>query len=52
MDGGKFAAIVMAVIGVAMVTTLILPGRQTRSIIATGSSGFSNVLGTAMGTRR
>lgn len=49
MNGGKAAAIIMAIIGVAMVTTLILPNRQTSNVIRNSARGFSEVLGTAMG---
>jgi len=42
--------IVMAVIGVAMVTTLILPGRQTSAVAGALTSLSTKTLGTAMGT--
>lgn len=42
--------IVMAVIGVAMVTTLILPGRQTATVTNAFTGLSTKTLGTAMGT--
>lgn len=43
--------VLVAVIGVAMVTTLVLPKRQTPAVFnALGNAG-SSFLGTAMGTR-
>jgi len=40
--------VAMGVIGVAMITTLTLPGRQTTSIINAISSLFRGSLATAM----
>jgi hypothetical protein len=42
--------VVMAVIGVAMVTTLVLPGRQTPQVAGALTSLSTKTLGTAMGT--
>lgn len=39
------------VIGVAMVTTMILPKRQTPAVISAFGSALSRTLGTAMGTK-
>ena len=41
----------MGVVGVAMVTTMILPKRQTPAVITAAGSAFSKVLGTSMGTK-
>lgn len=41
-----------AVIGLAMVTTLILPGRQTVPVINAINRLSTRLLGTAMGTAR
>lgn len=41
-----------SIIGLAMVTTLILPGRQTVPVINAGSRLLTRVLGTAMGTHK
>lgn len=42
--------VAMGIIGVAMVTTLILPRRQTPAVIDAVSRLFRGALGTAMGT--
>jgi len=47
MDIEKVA---LAVVGVAMVTTLILPGRQTPAVGNALTNLVSKTLGTAMGT--
>jgi len=44
--------IAMAIVGVALATTLILPKRQTPQVIKAGSEFFSSALGTAMGTAK
>lgn len=41
-----------AIIGLAMVTTLILPGRQTVPVINAASRLSTRLLGTAMGTHK
>lgn len=41
----------MAVIGVALVATLVLPGRQTVPVINAFTGFTTNTLGTAMGTK-
>jgi hypothetical protein len=47
MDIEKVA---LAVVGVAMVTTLILPGRQTPQVANALTGLTTRTLGTAMGT--
>lgn len=42
--------IALAIVGVAMVTTLILPGRQTPQVINAFGGVFTKSLGTSMGT--
>lgn len=42
--------VLMGIIGVAMVTTLILPRRQTPAVINAAGGAFRRSLGTAMGT--
>lgn len=49
MNGSRFFDIIASVVVVALVTTLILPGRQTGSVIRESATGFSNVLRTAQG---
>lgn len=39
----------MGIIGVAMVTTLILPGRKTDTVIKAAGGVFNGALGKAMG---
>lgn len=42
--------IALAIVGVAMITTLILPGRQTPKVINATGTAFRGSLATAMGT--
>ncbi len=49
MNGAKFVDVLLSIVTVALVTTLILPGRQTPAVIREGSTGFGNVLSKAMG---
>lgn len=42
----------VAVTGLALVTTLILPKRQTPQVISAAAKGVSGVIGTAMGATR
>lgn len=39
----------VAIVTVAMLTTLVLPGRQTPAIVEKFFTGFGNVLGKATG---
>lgn len=41
--------VLMGIITVGLVTTLILPGRQTATVIKAAGSAFSGSLKTAMG---
>ncbi|MHB1222380.1 MAG: hypothetical protein ACYC0J_10330 [Gammaproteobacteria bacterium] len=41
--------IAMAIVGVAIIYTLVKPGAQTSQVIGAATSGFSNALATAMG---
>jgi len=45
MDLTKIA---VAVVGVAMVTALVLPGRQTAQVLQAGGNVFNGALGTAI----
>lgn len=45
----SFERVAMGIVAIAMVTTLILPGRQTATVIGAGSDFFTNSLRTAMG---
>lgn len=49
MNGSRFFDIIASVVVVALVTTLILPGRQTGSVIREASTGFGGILRTAQG---
>lgn len=44
--------IALAIVGVAMVTTLVLPRRQTPQVIGATGTAFRQSLATAMGTGR
>jgi hypothetical protein len=44
--------VLMGVIGVAMITTLVLPRRQTPQVINAAGTAFNRSLGTAMGLSR
>ena len=44
-------AVLMALIGVAILYVLVSNQNNTSGVISSVSSGFSNMLGTAMGTR-
>jgi hypothetical protein len=39
----------MGIIGIAMATTLLLPGRQTAAVISAAGNVFSGSIKTAMG---
>lgn len=45
----SFEKIAMAIVGVALVTTLILPDRQTSSVIGAASNLFTGSIKAAMG---
>lgn len=42
--------VALAIVGVAMITTLILPGRKTPQVIGAAGGAFRGGLATAMGT--
>lgn len=41
--------VAMGIVGIALVTTLILPGRSTAAVITASGNVFSNALKTAQG---
>lgn len=49
MNGSKLVDIALSIVTVALVTTLILPGRQTPGVIREGGNAFGNSLRAAMG---
>lgn len=46
---GDVVKVLTAIVGVAMVTTLVLPGRQTPAVIEKFWGGFGSTLKTATG---
>lgn len=44
--------IMMGIVGVALVTTLILPKRQTPAVIKAAADFTTGTIGTAMGTAK
>lgn len=47
-----FQKVAMGIVGIAFVTTLVLPKRQTIGVIGAADKLFRGALGTAMGTAR
>lgn len=47
---GVAEKVAMGIVGIAMVTTLLLPGRQTPAVINSFTALFRGSLATAMGT--
>lgn len=41
--------VALGIVGIALVTTLILPGRQTAAVLNAGGNVFTSSLRTAMG---
>lgn len=46
--GNNITKIAVAIVGVAMVTALVLPGRQTAQVLQAGGNVFSGALNTAI----
>jgi hypothetical protein len=44
----NIAKVLTAVIGVALVTTLVMNGHQTASVLGAAGTAFNNALGTAI----
>ncbi len=44
--------IALAIVGVAAITTLVLPNRKSADVIKAGGNVFVRALGTAMGTAK
>lgn len=49
---GTAEKIAMGIVGIAMITTLILPGRQTPQVINAVSNLFRGSLATAMASKK
>lgn len=47
---GAAERIALAIVGVAMITTLVLPRRQTPQVVTAFGNAFRGGLATAMGT--
>lgn len=47
--GDKIINVAGTIVVLAIITTLVLPGRQTPAVITAGATGFSNSLKAAMG---
>ena len=41
--------VAVLIVATALITTLVLPGRQTAQVLTAGGGAFSNALKTAMG---
>lgn len=49
MNTSRFMDIILSITTIALVTTLILPGRQTAQVTRAGGRAFSDSLRAAMG---
>lgn len=49
MNMSRFFDILSSIVAVTLVTSLVLPGRQTGSVISSTANGFSEVLKTSQG---
>lgn len=49
-SGGTAQKFVVLGLGVAMVATMVLPGRQTPAVVGAFSRGASGIISTEMGT--
>jgi hypothetical protein len=47
--GDKVISVLGSIVVLAIVTTLVLPGRQTTGVITAGSNGFIGSIRAAMG---
>lgn len=47
--GDKVVNVLGSIVVLAIITTLVLPGRQTPAVLSAGLGGFSNSIKTAMG---
>lgn len=44
--------LVAGLVAIGMITTLVLPNRQSAQVITAGANGGARLLGTAMGTAK
>lgn len=49
MNKDTIAAIATSIVTVALVTTLVLPGRQTPQVISAGGGAFAGAIRAALG---
>jgi len=49
MNTSRFIDVLLSIVTVALVTTLILPGRQTVGVVRETGSAFGNVIQKAQG---
>lgn len=49
MNGSKFVDVLLSIVTVGLVTTLILPGRQTPGVVREGGNALTNFLKASMG---
>lgn len=49
MNTSKLVDVLLSIVTVALVTTLVLPGRQTPGVIREGGNAFTNALRAAQG---
>lgn len=49
--GNKIIDVFGSIVVLAIVTTLVLPGRQTPAVISAGGNAFSGAIRAGMGTR-
>lgn len=49
MNGDKFFNLLGTIVVLAIITTLILPGRQTAGVITAGGNAFGGAIKAAMG---
>lgn len=45
---GDIQKFLVAIVGIALVTTLVLPKRNTASVLTAGGGAISSILGTAI----
>lgn len=50
MNGDKFFNLLGTIVILAIITTLVLPGRQTVGVITAGGNAFKDSIFTAMGS--
>lgn len=49
MNGATVTNVIGTIFGVALVTTLVLPGRQTPQVLTAGTTGTARIINAALG---